>query len=577
MYLSIKRIFSGIFCLILFLPTLFPAEEKPNFLIILSDDMGYSDLGCYGSEISTPNLDGLAAGGLRFTQFYNTGRCCPTRASLLTGLYPHAAGLGWMTAVEHAEPGYAGVLNAQSITIAQALKTAGYQCYMAGKWHLCLDEKQVNRTSDRANWPLQRGFDRFYGTIRGAGSYFDPTTLARGNQLITPENDPEYRPVSYYYTDAISDHAIRYIKERDKGEPFFLYVSYTAPHWPMHALPEDIKKYDGMYDDGWESIREQRWERMKELGVIHSQWSLSEPVFPDWSQESRKGWMSARMEVYAAMIDRMDYGIGRIIQALKETGCFDNTLILFLQDNGGCAEEQGSLAPYDPKEFQEVEIRPKGPDELTQNLFSKRTRDGRLVRRGLGVMPGPADTFMTYGREWANVSNTPLRRFKSEVHEGGIATPLIAHWTEGIQGKGELRSQTGHLIDIMPTLLELAGTSYPEAHDSWQVRPLPGRSLVPSFSNQPDQLRAIFWEHETNRAVRVGKWKLVAMGNLSAGGYGRWTEYEFGDWELYDLERDRTETRNLAEQYPERVQELSRLWREWAWVNHVFPFPWRPD
>jgi arylsulfatase A-like enzyme len=397
------------------------APARPNIVLIMSDDMGYSDIGCYGGEIATPNLDRLAAGGLRHTQFYNTGRCCPTRASLLTGLYAHQAGIGQMTN-DGGQPGYRGDLGRNAVTIAEVMKSAGYRTYMAGKWHVT---KHLKPDGDQSNWPLQRGFDRFYGTIIGAGSFYDPWTLTRGNKAITPENDEAYQPDAYYYTDAISDNAVKFVQEHGgRDEPFFLYVSYTAAHWPMHALERDIAKYKGRYDAGYEAVRLARYERMKELGVIRD-WELS-PAPQPWAEipAGRRAWELRCMEVYAAMVDNMDQGIGRLLQALRDANRFDNTLVIYLQDNGGCAEDLGRKPRAKP-----VEPRaPMGRDELQTQMNPTHTRAGEPVRTGPGAMPGPANTYIAYGRNWANVSNTPFRNYKSQNHEGGIATPLIAHW-----------------------------------------------------------------------------------------------------------------------------------------------------
>ncbi|MDB4508492.1 sulfatase-like hydrolase/transferase, partial [Akkermansiaceae bacterium] len=315
-------------------------DPRPNIIIIMSDDMGYSDIGCYGGEIQTPNLDALAAKGLRFTQFYNTGRCCPTRASLLTGLYPHQAGVGHMMA-DYGLPEYQGFLNQKCATIAEVLKPAGYRAYLSGKWHVT-----PNKGPDgpQQNWPLQRGFDRFYGTIHGAGSLFDPNSLTRGNTYITPENDLDYQPEgTWYYTDAISDNAVEFISthaQENPEKPFFQYVSYTSAHWPMHALPKDIAKYEGKYDDGYAPIFEARLKKMKSLGLLDPSWKIPGPI-GNWSKVKLKEWESACMEVYAAMVDNMDQGIGKIVQTLKDHKQLNNTLILFLQDNGGCAEPFG--------------------------------------------------------------------------------------------------------------------------------------------------------------------------------------------------------------------------------------------
>jgi arylsulfatase len=527
----------------------------------MSDDMGYSDIGCYGSEINTPVLDGLSANGLRFTQFYNTARCCPTRASLLTGLYPHQAGVGHMMSDKGVE-GYRGNLNRNCVTIAEVLKTAQYSTYMSGKWHVTKETNPDNE-EDKFNWPTQRGFDRFYGTIHGAGSFWDPSTLVRDNKMITPPSDPEYQPgESYYYTDAISDNAARYIREHDKSKPFFMYVAYTAAHWPMQARPQDIEKYKGKYDAGYKPVRKARFEKMKKLGVIKPDAELS-PQPGSWSDIKDKKWEAACMEVYAAMIDSMDQGIGRIVNALKEKGIFDNTLVLFLQDNGGCAET-GDRGPKPNPRGDKPTLPPIPPD--AQHYFGsrpKQTRDGWPMRRG-HVMPGPADTYIEYGKNWANVSDTPFREYKHWVHEGGIATPLIAHWPAGINGKNELRHQPGHLIDLMATCVDLSGAAYPRTYKGNKIKPMEGRSLAPAFANKPIQREAIYWEHEGNRAVRVGKWKVVAKGKSGQ---------DKVNWELYDIETDRSELHNLAAEHPKRLKEMVDLWNAYAKRANVIPWP----
>ncbi|MEE2705542.1 MAG: sulfatase-like hydrolase/transferase, partial [Planctomycetota bacterium] len=390
------------------------ADERPNIILMMSDDMGYSDIGCYGSAIDTPNLDRLAAGGLRFTQFYNTARCCPTRASLLTGLYPHQAGVGWMMS-DNGVDGYRGNLNNNCRTIAEVLHTAGYRTYMSGKWHVT---RHTDPNGPKHNWPLQRGFDRFYGTIHGAGSFFDPNSLTRDNTMISPYADPEYKPDQYYYTDAISDHAVRFIDENPKGKPFFIYVAYTAAHWPMHALDKDIKKYKGKYDSGYAATRKARFERMKQLGVINPDAKLSSPPRSAvWDKVKNRAWEIRNMEVYAAMIDNMDQGIGRIVAALKKNGQLDNTLVMFLQDNGGCAEGlgRGSRGKWKTRPAT-APLAAMDPKTLQRDMIPKQTRDGFPVIQGPGILPGPADTYIAYGQAWANVSNTPFREYKHWVH-----------------------------------------------------------------------------------------------------------------------------------------------------------------
>lgn len=540
------------------------ADARPNIILIMSDDMGYSDIGCYGGEIKTPNLDSLAAGGMRFTQFYNTGRCCPTRASLLTGLYPHQAGIGHMVS-DYGLPQYQGYLNRECLTIAEALKPSGYATYMCGKWHVT---PEVAPDGPKDNWPRQRGFDKFFGTIHGAGSFFDPNSLTRDNTQITPENDPEYHPEgTWYYTDAISDNTVANIDahfKKSPEKPFFHYVAYTAAHWPMQALPEDIAKYEGKYDEGYTPIYEARLKKMKELGLVDPGWEIPGPV-GDWSAIERREWESACMEVYAAMVDNMDQGIGRIVAALKANGQLDNTLILFLQDNGGCAEGfgrgqlEGPLArPAAPT------LEPMGKDELQRNMVPPKSRDGYPLRRGDGVMPGPPETQIGYGENWANVSNTPFREYKHWVHEGGIATPLIAHWPAGIQisnlksqisNFGPLVDQPAHLIDIMATCLDLAKVDYPITKT-----PIEGASLVPLFKGDRFQRgKPIYFEHEGNRAVRDGDWKLVAKGVEGA-------------WELYNIPKDRTEEHDLSKKHPERLKKMSTQYDQWAEERAVVPF-----
>jgi len=534
------------------------AGRQPNILLIMSDDMGFSDLGCYGGEIHTPSLDSLAAGGLRFTQFYNTARCCPTRASLMTGLYPHQAGVGHMME-DNGFDAYRGDLNNRCVTIAEVLRPAGYRTYVTGKWHVT---RHVDKDGPKHNWPLQRGFDKFYGTITGAGSFYDPTTLCRDNAYITPLNDPEYKPQAYYYTDALSDNAVKYIREHraeSPDEPFFLYMAFTAAHWPMHALEKDVARYKGKYDKGYAHYRRQRFERMKELGLIRKDWDLS-PQAGDWEGFEHKEWEARCMEVYAAMIDSMDQGIGRVVAELKKQGLLDNTLILFLQDNGGCAEPMGRGAQINDKWVAGVkDPRPMGPDELQPKLAPPmQTRDGRPVRGGPTVMPGPADTYMGYGRNWANVSNTPFREYKHWVHEGGISTPLICHWPAGIEARGRLCHDPGHLIDIMATCVDVSGAGYPTQREGHTIQPAEGISLRPTFEGKSLDERAIFWEHEGNRAVRKGRWKLVSK--------------HPGGWELYDIAADRTEMHDLASQHPEKVQELEALYKSWA--DHCGVQPW---
>jgi arylsulfatase len=537
---------------------------RPNIIYIMSDDMGFSDIGCYGGEIDTPNLNALADNGLRYTQFYNTARCCPTRASLLSGLYPHQAGVGHMMN-DRGYDGYRGDLNRNCVTIAEALKPAGYRTYMSGKWHVTKVVRPQD-DADKSNWPRQRGFDRFYGTIHGAGSFFDPNTLTRDNQYISPVNDPEYGPEQqtngeFYYTDAIADHAARFIKEHhyETGDqPFFMYVSFTAAHWPMHALEKDINKYKGKYDAGYDAIRAARYSRMIELGVIDPESTVNFPV-PDKSKETEFWeWDRRNMEVYAAMVDSMDQGIGRILEALRDTGQFENTLICFFQDNGGCAEGYGRRG--EAAQRSETPPLPALADDYLQpDMQPKQTRDGYPVRTGKGVMAGPADTYIAYGQAWATVSNTPFREYKHFTHEGGISTPLIVHWPDQVARRGELESSPGHLIDLMATAVDVSGADYPKTyHGGNTIKPMEGKSLVPTFKGQRIEREAIYWEHEGNRAIRAGDYKLVAKGAN-------------GKWQLYNIAKDRSEQQDLAGEQPQRVKELAAMWQTYAERANVLP------
>jgi arylsulfatase len=518
------------------------SEQKPNVVIILNDDMGFSDIGCYGGEIDTPNLDRLAANGLRYSQFYNTARCSPSRASLLTGLHPHQTGIGILTYSTGPE-GYAGDLNRRCVTIPEVLREQGYRTYLSGKWHIASSLKEPSDA-----WPLQRGFDRFYGTIIGAGSFYNPNTLTRGNDNVEheAEQDPEF-----FYTDAISDQAAAFVREhRDESPdaPFFMYVAYTAPHWPLHAHEEDIVKYKGRFDAGWDSLREERLGRLVKAGIIHPSWQLTDrdPTQPPWTEAERRDWLLRCMEVYAAQIDRMDQGIGRILAALEETGQLDNTLVLFLSDNGACAEDI-------PTGVTAREL----VDELM--IAKATTRRGEPVRFGNDpdIVPGGEDTYQSYGTAWANLSNTPFRLYKHWIHEGGIATPLIAHWPRGIREGGALRHNPGQLPDIMATILEVTGAQYPSTYRGNDILPCEGESFAPSFDKAGQERGPMFWEHEGNAAVRVGKWKLVR-------------KYP-GPWELYDMDLDRTEMHDLAAQHPERVREMAGQYEAWAQRCGVIP------
>ena len=513
--------------------------KKPNIVLILNDDMGYSDIGCYGGLINTSNLDRLAANGLRFTQFYNTARCSPSRASLLTGLHPHQTGVGILADNDEPE-GYKGELNNRCITIAELLKENGYATYISGKWHISNDLFNISDS-----WPNQRGFDHFYGTLGGAASYFYPWTLTRDNVNIEEEAIAE----DFYYTDAISDNGVNFINQhlREKrDQPFFLYVAYTAPHWPLHAKETDIKKYKGHFDAGWDQLRKERLKRMVDMGIIDKKWQLTErdPTQKPWDELKYKKWQIRRMEVYAAQIDSMDQGIGRIIKTLENNELLDNTLIIFLSDNGGCAEPIGSVM-----------------EKMLIQGYSARekTRSGEKVRFGnkKSILPGGEDTYQSYGVPWANLSNTPFRLYKSWTHEGGIATPFIVHWPQELRFKGELCHQYAQLTDVMATIVDIIDVKYPEVYKDNDILPLEGTSLVPIFYNKDNGKGMLFFEHEGNAAVRDGKWKLVR-------------DYP-GGWELYDMEADRTELYNLIEKYPKRVKKMVNAYEIWAKRCGVIP------
>jgi arylsulfatase len=480
-------------------------DKRPNILVILADDLGFSDVGCYGSEIETPNLDRLARTGICFTQFYNTARCCPTRASLLTGLYPHQAGVGHMVQ-DRGLPAYRGRLNDRCSTIAEVLKPAGYRTLMAGKWH-------VGET--RPHWPTDRGFEKYFGLVSGASNYWrvDP---GRGMALDSEPYTPTDK--NFYMTDAFTDHAVKFIGEYGRGpQPFFMYLAYTAPHWPLHAPEDVVAKYEGKYMKGWDALRRERHAAMIEMGLVDKRWPITprDPEVPAWEDVKDKKSYDRSMAVYAAQIDRMDQGIGRVMAKLREVGAEDNTLVLFLADNGGCAE---------------------------------------IIDRGVkGVPPGPADSYLSYGPPWANASNTPFRLYKHWVHEGGIATPLIAHWPAAIRERNSITHQPGHLIDIMSTCVDLGQAKYNAK------TPMEGKSLRPVLEGKRRQPHdSIFWEHEGNRAVRQDKWKLV-------GRHQR-------DWELYDLEADRTEMKNLAKEHADRAAKMASDYDVWAKRCHVEPF-----
>ena len=523
--------------------------RRPDVLLIVADDMGYSDIGCYGGEIETPHIDRLAAEGVRFSQFYNTARCSPSRASLLTGLHPHQTGIGILTKDDRPQ-GYAGSLNDRCATLAEILAGAGYATCLSGKWHLASNTKNPNGA-----WPTQRGFDRFYGTLAGSCSYFQPATLTRGERSAEQEatEDP-----GYYYTDAISDEACAFVQDQaDGGRPLFLYLAYTAPHWPLQALDEDIEKYKGRYDEGWDVLRARRLQRLREDGLLDGALDSIEacprdPAAPPWEQAEHKAWEARRMEVYAAQVHRMDQGIGRVLDRLRDAGRLDNTLVLFLSDNGACAE----VLPLDGSA---EAFKLRRPD-----LERLKPRNGLDLRVGNqpDIVPGSEDTFASYGRAWANLSNTPFRQYKRWTHEGGIATPLIVRWPGGGLRQGEVVREPFQLTDVLPTVLEAVGTSYPHHFQGRALPPQEGISFLPALRGQSVQEASgehiLFWEHTGNAAVRKGRWKLVR---------------EFpSPWELYDMETDRAETRNLAADHPTTVATLRAAWETWA--ARVGVVPW---
>ncbi len=500
------------------------AGERPNILIILADDLGWSDLGCYGGEIRTPHLDSLARGGLRFSQFYNSARCSPTRASILTGLHPHQAGF----------PNLSGVLPAHCVTIPEALKPAGYRSYMVGKWHL-----------SRESTPTRRGFDEFYGMLGGYNTCWkeDPYFT----RLPEDRSKRTYAPGEFYSTDVFGDYALDFIADAGRsGRPWFFYLAFNAPHFPLHAWEEDIAKYEKLYAQGWDRIRAQRLARQKELGLVPRDLKLTPRsnipanrfnARTGWADKDNPAWeslpaarradLARRMAVFAAMVDRMDQAIGRVLARLKETGQFDNTLIFFLSDNGACAE-------WDPWGFDET----SGPKNILH------------TGADLKKVGGP-DSYISYGSAWANACNTPFRLYKHYGHEGGINTPLIVHWPAGLRTRPDaVTREAGHITDFMPTILELAGVPYPQEHGGHKVLPLEGVSLLPVLKGERLPPRRILMEHEGNRAVREGRWKLVALKDKP--------------WELYDLETDPTEMNDVATREADRVARLARAWDDWA-------------
>ncbi len=506
--------------------------ERPNIMIIMLDDMGYSDLGCYGGEIETPNIDKLATEGIRMTQMHNCARCCPTRASLLTGQYPQKAGINGM-----------GVnLSMNAATIGEVLQKNGYHTGMTGKWHLsttkALPDQREHLTwlahqsehgsfSPLKNYPCNRGFDEHYGVIWGVVNYFDPFSLVHNEDPIKEVSD------DFYITDFITDKSINLIDEYSKDEkPFFMYVAHTAPHWPLHALPEDIEKYKDTYNEGWDILRKKRYDRMIELGLIDKKtYSYVENSSgKKWVDCKKKEYESSCMAVHAAMVDHVDQGVGKIIQKLKEKGLYENTVIFVLSDNGA-SYERGYPPGFDRPGF---------------------TRDSTIIEYN-SENPGAETTWNYIGDAWANAVNSPFRYWKKESYEGGSATPFIIHWPNKFKDYPENNINRGlsHVIDILPTCLDLAGAEYPEYVNGEKTLQIPGKSLMPLLENETSSIHdTLYWEHEGGRAIRIGDWKMSSLPHQK--------------WELFDMSEDHTETNNLAEQYPEIVQKMNKAWENWA-------------
>jgi arylsulfatase A-like enzyme len=507
------------------------SDSRPNVILILVDDMGYSDLGNYGSEISTPNLDKLAKEGLRLREFYNNSICAPTRASLLTGQYQHKAGVGYFD-VNLGLPAYQGYLNKESLTLGEVFRSGGYSTLMSGKWHV--------GSEDQSQWPLQRGFDKFYGILKGAANYFDvgplpfgkspyPVTLLKNNVRQYPKDN------SYYFTDEIGSNATQFLEEQNKeNKPFFLYLAFTAPHWPLQAKPEDIAKYRGKFDAGWDVLREKRIQKLRENGILLPDQTISpiDPEVPEWEKLTydEKQYWKAKMEVYAAMVDNMDQNVGKVLKKLKDLKKDKNTLIVFISDNGA----QGGFNTYNP------------------------------LKRGLVKNSGPVGTSGSFDfqeQNWAYLSNTPLRQYKNNMHEGGFSSPFIA-WFPSKITSGRIDKGTGHIIDLAPTFYDLAGIQYPTEFNGVKTNPLSGKSLLPVlFENVSEVNRGepLFWERAGNRAARAGKWKIVSI-------------YPKYKWELYDLENDRGETLDVADSHQDVVNSISDLYNKWAEKTGVVEF-----
>lgn len=525
--------------------------EKPNIIMILVDDMGYSDLGSYGGEVRTPNLDRLANNGLRFTQSYNSARCCPSRASLLTGLYSHQAGIANFTGKDRTDelgPAYLGRLNNNCVTLAEVLKTAGYDTYGVGKWHV----------GDELD-PTERGFDEYYGFIKGhSAPQWEQSYYHRYPESRPPEIT--YSDDAYFATEAFNDYAIEFLNQAQQKEiPWFLYLAHSAPHFPLHAPSETRDSYLDIYRRGWDVLRQERYERQKESGLATENWAFTErslvPIEenndiangysgkqnPAWDElpEDRQEDLAYRMAVFAAMVEHIDRGVGRMIDLLEESGELDNTLIMFTSDNGACYE----WGPFGFDEFSRRGITHLHTGEDLENVGS----------------PG---TYHSVGSAWSCLSNTPLRMYKHFNHEGGNCCPFIAHWPQGINQPDRWVREPMHLFDVMSTLCEIAEAKYPETYSGEHIHPQEGVSLVPIFNTQSLPERSLCFDHFDASAIRKGKWKLL-KGN---------TRYPNKDWELYDMEKDRCETNDQAKEHPELVNALEREWREWAVRVKVHPY-----
>ena len=505
-------------------------RPRPNVVVILVDDVGFSDVGCYGSEIPTPHIDALAAGGLRFSSFANTARCSTTRAALLTGLYPHQAGMGHLDGLRrpHSQ-GTHGRLHDRCVTLAEVLAQAGYHTSIVGKWHL----GQQHGTP-----PWDRGFRRTattqFGELAFPTEQSPPATkVVYLDGRAVPADSPEVGVGEWYGTEMFTDWALKFVDDSlGQKMPFFLYVAHGAAHFPLKAPADVIARHRGRYRAGWDRLREERHRRQIELGLVDPIWPLAPrpadvPAWDSLSDADRDRFDSI-MAVYAAMIECIDTSVGRLVAGLRDRGVLDDTLILFLSDNGGNAES--------------------GPRGLAE-----------------GDPIGGPHSRVFLGMGWATLANTPFRRYKHFTHEGGIATPLIAHWPAGIAAdrRGGIEPAPGHVIDVMPTLVEVCDATYPAEHRGHHTLPCEGTSLVPAFAGQPiHRWKPIFWEHEGNKAIRSGRWKAV----LKHG----------GPWELYDMEADRTELRDLAAEQTAVRDLLVNQWTEWAASSFVDPWPGPP-